>query len=98
MARAQVPRLRRRKRPPTEAASWAFAGAVWKMMSVRAVGRTAKVAVPFQVANDPAPNVAKPVPAVDRLELCIRQLEDFRVLLLHVLHCSLLLFRSGGPF
>ena len=50
------------------------------MMSVRAVGRTAKVAVPFQVANDPAPNVAKKVPAVDRLELCIRQLEDFLAL------------------
>src|ERR1035441_6142352 len=73
-------------------------GSVWKMMSARAVGRTAKVAITFQVANEPAPNVAKPVPAVDRLELRIRQLEDFRVLLLHVLHCSPLLFRSGGPF
>src|SRR5947208_13322805 len=70
---------------------------VWKMTSARAIGRTAKVAGPLQVAYDPAPNVAKDVPAADCLEFRIRQLADFQVLLRHVLHC-MLLFRSGGPF
>src|SRR6185437_15765650 len=72
----------------------------WKMMSLRAVERTAKVAGPVQGASDRVTDRAKKVAdgaedaaAVDCVELCIRQLDDSRVRLFDVLHCGLLLLR-----
>jgi hypothetical protein len=54
-------------------------------VSARAVRRSAKVAGPFQVANNPPANVAKDITATDRIELRIGQSAQFRVRQLHAL-------------
>ena len=72
-------------------------GSVSEMMSVGAVGRTAKIAGPIEEVAQEAANPAQNSRAIDLVELRIGQREDFRVRLLVVLHCSYP-FKSGGPF
>src|SRR5262245_60602955 len=88
-------RMEQMTRPPSRAASrWK----IWKMMSVRAVGRTPMVAGPIEEVVDEVDDPAEDARAGNGLELFIGQHAEFRVRLVHALHCRLPLVRSGGPF